>query len=227
MTSGLMPTVSTEELLSYIEIETRRFVGVARQIPLVVHIPTYPDFTVETLSAHLGTGLRSFDNLARTGQFDPGKIGTTPTGSAVLDWVQIALAPVVKTLRGVDPHAVVQFPGDPKTVPVTSLAQWLAIEVLVHRWDLESVLGDHASIVPDLAFVGIEHVFDNYVPRMASTGVAPIGGTVELWATDLPVAWKAAVRSERLHVRRRNADSPKSDVTVRATAEDLFLVAWK
>jgi hypothetical protein len=35
----------------------------------------------------------------------------------------------------------------------------------VHRWDVESVLGDHAPIPADLAVQEVESVFANFVPR--------------------------------------------------------------
>ncbi len=80
------------------------------------------------------------------------------------------------------------FPHDAGDRPAALIAPLLAVEVGVHRWDLESVLGEHDAIPPDLAAREVDSVIENFVPRLASTGVTPIGGTVRLRATDAPSA---------------------------------------
>jgi hypothetical protein len=97
----------------------------------------------------------------------------------------------------------------------------------VHRWDVESVLGDHAPIPADLAVQEVESVFTNFVPRLAGSGVADIGGTVSLRATDTPVAWSARVTDGRLTTEREPDGAPAAVVVVSGAAQDIALLVWK
>jgi hypothetical protein len=102
----------------------------------------------------------------------------------------------------------------------------------VHRWDLESVLGEHVPIPPDLAASEIDSVFENFAPRLASTGVAPIGGTVELRATDIEAHWTVAVQDGALRAGRSAGENGAAghgaaDTVVSGPAGDLALVIWK
>jgi hypothetical protein len=111
--------------------------------------------------------------------------------------------------------------------PAGLIAPQVTVEVGVHRWDVESVLGEHAPIPSDLAVQDVESVFTNFAPRLAASGVADIGGTVWLRTTDTPAAWSARVSDGRL-VTERAADSPDdAAVTVTGLAQDIALLVWK
>jgi hypothetical protein len=69
-------------------------------------------------------------------------------------------------------------------------------------------------------------VFTNFVPRLAGSGVADIGGTVRLRAADAAVSWTAAVTDGRL-TTERSADGPPAGVTVTGAAQDIALLVWK
>ena len=53
--TAVTPTVSW---LAHLRRETERFAVVVRQSPLRAHVPAYPAFTVETLTAHISRALR-------------------------------------------------------------------------------------------------------------------------------------------------------------------------
>jgi hypothetical protein len=121
----------------------------------------------------------------------------------------------------------VPFPHNSGDRPVGLIPTVLAVEVGVHRWDVESVLGEHAPIPADLAVQEVENVFGNFVPRLAGSGVADIGGTVWLQATDTAAAWSARVSDGRLTTERA-ADAPAdAAVSVTGAAEDIALLVWK
>ena len=218
---------SVEDSLAHLKNEAQRFVEVARRSPLVAHVPAYPAFTVETLSAHIGRALQIFHAVASSGSYEEGQDVPGPAGSAVIDWVEGGLTPLLTVLSEVDPDKLVPFPHGVGDQPVRLVAPLLAVEVGVHRWDLESVLGDHAPIPTELAIAEIEKVFENFVPRLASSGVPPIGGTVELRATDAEVRWALSVHEGQLQTRRLESESDGADVVVSASAEDLALLVWK
>lgn len=216
-----------ETSIEHIKRETGRFVQVAARSPLEVHVPAYPAFTVETLSGHIGRALRLFGHIVAGQPVALEKLPQAPAGEAVVEWVEAGLDPLVTLVRETDPDKLVPFPHDAGDKPVRQIPASLAVEIGVHRWDVESVLGEHVPTPQDLAVSEIETVFANFVPRLASSGVAPIGGTVHLHATDAEITWSVSVEDERLVTGRLAVGAPGADVTVSATAEDLALVVWK
>jgi uncharacterized protein (TIGR03083 family) len=215
------------ESVAHIRREADRFVQVAARSPLDVHVPAYPAFTVETLTGHIGRALRLFHAVLAGRKVTLDQLPQAPAGGSVIEWVCDAVEPLIKQIERVDPDQLVPFPHDAGDRPARLVGASLAVEIGVHRWDVESVLGDHVSTPPDLALSEIEMVFANFVPRLASSGVAPIGGTVDLRATDAGITWGVSVEDGGL-VAAQHPDGPQdADATVSATAEDLALVVWK
>ena len=216
------------EWLAHLRREASRFVEVAARSPLQVHVPSYPAFTVETLSAHIGRVLRAFQATVSAGSSPQDQVIRAPAGQAVVGWVQAGLEPLLTSLGQVPPDQPVAFPHDAGDRPAALIAPLLAVEGGVHRWDLESVLGEHDAIPPDLAAREVDSVIENFVPRLAGTGVTPIGGTVRLRATDAPVGWDVSVQDGRLLAGRLAGDEPDdATVVVSAPVEDLALIVWK
>jgi uncharacterized protein (TIGR03083 family) len=214
----------TARWLTHLRRETERFADVVRKSPLRAHVPAYPDFTVHSLAAHIGRGLRLFHAIAVGGE-QPAL--EAPEGADVADWVLAGLAPLVTALGEIPPDQLVPFPHNTGDRPVGLIATVLAVEVGVHRWDVESVLGEHAPVPADLAVQEVENVFGNFAPRLAGSGVADIGGTVWLRATDTAAGWSARVSDGRLTTERA-ADAPAdAAVSVTGAAQDIALLVWK
>jgi uncharacterized protein (TIGR03083 family) len=225
--TSTVPDAPVGTSVAHVRREASRFVAVAARSPLEAHVPAYPAFTVETLSAHIGRALRIFHGILAGQAVTPDRLPQAPAGRAVLDWVEAGLGPLVRLVGEVDPDTLVPFPHDAGDRPAWQVPASLAVEIGVHRWDVESVLGDHATTPEDLAVREIETVFANFVPRLAGSGVAPIGGTVHLHATDAAITWAVSVQDGRLVTGRHEAGAPDGDVTVSAAAADLALVVWK
>jgi uncharacterized protein (TIGR03083 family) len=219
--TAVTPTVSW---LAHLRRETERFANVVRQSPLRAHVPAYPDFTVQSLAAHIGRGLRLFHAIAVGGEHPSLEV---PEDADVADWVLAGLDPLITVLGEVPPDQLVPFPHDAGDRPAGLIAPLMAVEVGVHRWDAESVLGDHAPIPADLAVQEVESVFTNFVPRLAGSGVADIGGTVSLRATDTSAAWIAQVSDGRLTTERVPDDPSGAAVVVTGAAQDIALLVWK
>jgi uncharacterized protein (TIGR03083 family) len=247
---------STTLWLAHLRREAERFAAVVAASPLEAHVPAYPDFTVRSLAAHIGRGLRLFhtilsggsgENLdieVSAGEVSAGEVpaGKEVTGEEVADWVLAGLSPLVTLLGEVPPDKPVPFPHQTGDRPAGLIAPLLAVEVGVHRWDVESVLGAHVPIPSDLAVQEVESVFANFVPRLAGSGVAEIGGSVWLRTTDTASAWSARVagghaeggHAEGGHagggrlVTERAPDGPgDAAVVVTGTAQDIALLVWK
>jgi uncharacterized protein (TIGR03083 family) len=217
---------SPEPWLAHLRREAERFAEVVTRSPLRVHVPAYPDFTVHSLAAHIGRGLRLFHAIVTGGPAETQAI-EVPDGEAIADWVLAGLDPLITVLGETLPDKPVPFPHQAGNRPAGLIAPLLAVEVGVHRWDVESVLGEHAPIPADLAVQEVENVFGNFAPRLAGSGVADIGGTVWLQATDAAAAWSARVRDGRLTTERA-ADAPADTaVSVTGAAQDIALLVWK
>lgn len=65
---------SAQALTVHVRRETVRFVEVAARSPLRAHVPAYPAFTVETLSAHIGRALRIFPTIISGGSYRPDQV---------------------------------------------------------------------------------------------------------------------------------------------------------
>jgi uncharacterized protein (TIGR03083 family) len=229
MTREPRTTLATEAEASvvHVERETRRFVEVARLSPLGAHVPTYPAFTVESLAGHIGRALRIFHTIIVTGGYQEDQVIPAPEGPGVVEWVEAALDPLLVALENVPADRTVSFPHGAGDRPAYLVGPLLAVEVGVHRWDVESVLGDHAPIPPELAVGAIDKVFENFAPRLAGNGVAPIGGVVRFEATDADMGWGAFVDHGHLHAGRLTPDSPEADVVIAAPVADVALIVWK
>ncbi len=223
-TSASIPPA--EPWLAHLRRETDRFTQVVRQSPRQVHVPAYPDFTVHTLAVHIGRALRLFRGIIAGGNGEYPSAGA-PEGEDVADWVQEALDPLVTLLSEVPPDQPVPFPHQAGERPAGLIAPLLAVEIGVHRWDVETVLGEHVPIPADLAVQEVQSVFANFVPRLAASGVADIGGAVWLRTTDTPAAWSVRVSDGRLVTERAADEPPDAAVAVSGAAQDIALLVWK
>jgi uncharacterized protein (TIGR03083 family) len=211
----------------HVRREVDRFASVAAHSPLPVHVPAYPDFTVETLTAHIGRALRTFVPVLSPDAGAAAEPEQAPDGPAVIDWVRAGVDPILSVLAEVPADRLVPFPHGGGSRPAGLIAPLLAVEIGVHRWDVETVLGEHAEIPAELAIRSIDSVFENFVPRLAASGVDPIGGTLSLNPTDADIAWDISVDGDRLVARRSDDPERAADTTVSGTAEQLALLVWK
>jgi uncharacterized protein (TIGR03083 family) len=211
----------------HVRREVDRFASVAARSPLPVHVPAYPDFTVETLTAHIGRALRTFAPVLSPGAGAATEPEQAPPGPAVIDWARAGVDPLLTLLAEVPADRLVPFPHGAGSRPAGLIGPLLAVEIGVHRWDLETVLGEHAEIPAELAVRAIDSVVENFVPRLAASGVDPIGGTLALTATDAGARWDITVAGGALIARRGGGSEPAADTTVSGPAEQLALLVWK
>jgi uncharacterized protein (TIGR03083 family) len=221
------PSAVPTPWLTHLRREAERFAEVVERSPLQAHVPAYPDFTVHSLAAHVGQALRLFHGISTTGGTGEAPAVPEPGGQDIAEWVLAGIGPIVTVLSEVPPDQPVPFPHQAGDRPAGLIAPLLAVEVGVHRWDVESVLGEHVPIPADLAVQEVESVFTNFVPRLASSGVAGIGGTVRLQTTDTPAAWTARVSDGRLVTEREADGAGDTAVAVTGAAQDIALLVWK
>src|SRR6204780_4715286 len=110
MSSTSTTIAPTARWLTHLRRETERFADVVRESPLRAHVPAYPDFTVQSLAAHIGRGLRLFRAIAAGGGEQPAL--EVPAGADIADWVLAGLAPLVTVLGEIPEDQLVPFPHD-------------------------------------------------------------------------------------------------------------------
>jgi uncharacterized protein (TIGR03083 family) len=226
MSSGSASIPPASPWLAHLRREAERFTQVVSQSPLLAHVPTYPDFTVHSLAIHIGRVLRLFHGVVagHGGEYPPVE---GPDGEAVADWVLAAVEPLIALLSEVPPDKPVRLPHQAGDRAAGQIAPQVAVEVGVHRWDAESVLGQHVPIPPDLAVQEVESVFANFAPRLAASDVTDIGGTVWLRTTDTAAGWSAQVNDGRLVTNHVSDGPPDTAVAVTGTAQDIAMLVWK
>ena len=101
----------------------------------------------------------------------------------------------------------------------------LAVEVAIHRWDVQHAAATRGSPGPEpvdgeVAAAGIEEFVVEFLPGLlAQDGVENLAGTLHLQATDGPAEWWIDFDAET-PARPKHAEA---DTVVRASRSDLLL----
>jgi uncharacterized protein (TIGR03083 family) len=187
-------------------------------------ITSCPDWTVADLLSHLGRIHRWVTDLVRTRPAPP--TGNwrglePPPDASRIAWFDEGWRVFADTLAGVHADAEVWTWTPNRTVGFWSRRQ--AQELAIHRWDMQTALGDPQPVDRALAVDGIQEVFDILPAR---PGVAPITGTgetIHLHCTDGDGEWLVRLDPDGVKVTNEHA---KGDVAARGTASDLLLLVW-
>jgi hypothetical protein len=101
----------------------------------------------------------------------------------------------------------------------------LAVEVAIHRWDVEHAvaLGGGLSPTPidgEVASAGTDEFVIEFLPGLLAKGnVKGVEGTLHLHATDGPTEWWIDLDTEGQAL----AEHAKADTAIRGTRSDLLL----
>ena len=101
----------------------------------------------------------------------------------------------------------------------------LAVEVAVHRWDVQHAVALDGGPAPtpldgDIAAAGIEEFVTEFLPGLLAQGsIEGLGGTLSLHATDGPLEWRTDLDADTETIPRH----AEADTTVRGTRSDLLL----
>ena len=102
----------------------------------------------------------------------------------------------------------------------------MALETLVHRWDVQAAFGTPEPLEADLAADGVDEALEIFVPRRvreAAHARIPSGETYHFHRTDGPGEWLLRFAPGAPVLTREHA---KGDIAIRGTAADLFLWIW-
>jgi uncharacterized protein (TIGR03083 family) len=197
----------------------------AAQGHLDVGIPSCPEWDVSALVAHLG-GVHRYAtaSVAAGDERIAFEWPEPPKGEgALIEWYREGQGALVAALAEPGTPAWVFMPHVPHTAGWWARRQ--ALELAVHRWDVQSA-GSHEPepVNADLAVDGVDELFGDFVPLQARRRAeAGMRGTLHLHCTDIDGEWWIDFDQEPPVVRRQHA---KGDTAVRGPASGLYLWLW-
>ena len=213
-------------LLSVAEVDGRQLLAAA-EIDWSHPVPHCPGWDSAGLVRHTGEIFMWMAAVVTSGDRVSRRTLAAPpeTLDALGPWYLASLDRVLAVLGSIDPDQLTwtfSSTGDQR-------AGWwcrrLAVEVAIHRWDVEHAIGTDGLTAPGpvdgtVAAAGIEEFVIEFLPGLvAQEGVEGVGGTLCLLATDGPVGW-------RIDLDRGGQAAPEhdqADITVRGTRSDLLL----
>lgn len=192
-------------------------------------VPFCPGWSVNDLLAHLGGIYRYVARQVRSEERLPDD-DTTLAPEVVPAQTADALAELLLVLAETDPQAPAwNWDRDAPDVA----GYWrrrMAMETLVHRWDVESAAGTPVPLDPELSCDGVDEALTGFLPRRRGRIKEEIVGSVHLHATDapahahVPAEWTVDLGPRgAVHVRRVHE---KADAALRGPAEQLLLAVW-
>lgn len=212
-------------LLNQLQEAIDRIVAVARRVPGDAVVPSYPSHDVASLVGHVADVLERVDRGLSTGRFDrsPPKPPVSDRDDAIAQLRQSS-RDAVRALRRTPAqtrlvHAFTTLPATASMYPC-----YLAVEVVIHRWDMETALGEHTPIDTELAVVAIDNLFEAWMPlrRADTTGVEPLRVLVE--TSDVSRCWTVTADESGISAV---PGTDSHDASVRGSAADLMLLLWK
>jgi uncharacterized protein (TIGR03083 family) len=190
-------------------------------------VPQCPEWDAAELVRHTGGVLAWIAAIVSSGdRVSRRDLPATPEGSEELpSWYRAALATALDVLGSADPDAetwTFSRTGDRR---VRWWCRRLAVEVSIHRWDLDAAVREVGPESPEpidgeVAGAGVEEFVTEFLPGMlAQESVHGIVGSLHLHATDGPTEWWIDLNDGGPAV----AQHAKADTAVRGTRSDLLL----
>jgi hypothetical protein len=221
-------TLDREGYLRHLSDDGHRLADVGRRTPIDGRVSSYPAYAAGTLAAHVAVGLRRLTTILETAKTAPLPHASPPgPGESVYVLVEAELAAFLDVAGRMDLGERVEhfLPSAPQTAGL--VVRIAATELAIHRWDLETVTGEHLPIAGPLAADLVDALFDVWVPaRLGNGPPVALGGTACLEASDTGDRWLVESADGRL--RGGPIEAPvRATATLTAPISDLLLVLWK
>jgi uncharacterized protein (TIGR03083 family) len=213
--------------LAAIEQESAAFIDAVAAGPLDAPVPTCPEFTVDTLAAHVGRFESWWTHILceGTGRPKPPFSEEVAPGDRV-PWLRTIREHLLTELRAAPPETVTWtwYPPDQSAAFV---ARRVSNELAIHRVDAQVARGTAEPVAPELAADGIEEIFVLFyaVDRVRQDEPLPTGETLHLHGTDyVPAEWLLTFGPDGVDVRREHH---KGDLALRGAVSDLEMVLYQ
>jgi uncharacterized protein (TIGR03083 family) len=190
-------------------------------------VPHCPEWDAAELVRHTGGILGWITAVVTSGErVSRRDLPTAPEGLNELGpWYLASLARTLDVLSAADPAAEMWTFSPTGDRTTGWWCRRLAIEVAIHRWDIEHAVALAGGDAPqpidgDAAAAGIEEFFLEFLPRLlGQDGVSGIAGTLHLQASEDPASWWVDLDEGGALL----AESAEAGTTIRGTRSDLLL----
>lgn len=209
--------------LAVLRAECARVSELARTLDHDAPIPHLAGWTVHDVVAHLaGDFLWVLGTLATRRRPTTGLVAVETRGTALCDEWDAVAARLIDALTGADPDEPCPNFAQGDRGVLGFHVRHQAFETAIHRWDVESVTGDHAAIDPPVAADAIDELLETYTVRYSPHDLrAP----VTLGCSDAVAAWRIAPDTRGGFVTARRCDGGQPDIE--AEAATLLLLLWQ
>jgi len=208
----------------------QRMAVVAEKLDPATRVPTCPDWNVGELTEHVGLTQRWACGMVKV--LSPERIPGSKMGlkapkdpAARPQWLTEWVPQMLEIFRGVDPDAPMWGWGSDKHARFWP--RRMTHETTIHRADAEFAAGIDPEIDAALAVDGVDEFLDNlphaayFAPRVEE--LKGTGEKIGLRAADADIAWTIRLGPEGFSWDHEDS---AASVTLRASAEDLYLLAW-
>lgn len=214
-----------DALLDALRTEAARFFDVASVASRDLPVPACPDWTVEELAGHLGGIHFWVAATVASGAPNPDLRPPEPPDDAdAVAWARDGFEAMMAAFDATRPDSPCwNFrPGSPQIVSWWYRRQ--ALEVAIHRFDIESAAGSPSAVDAPLAVEGIDEILCDMFPFLQRRGAtSALHGTLHLHATDAEGEWWIDFDEPEPSASREHK---KADTAVRGPASGLYLWLW-
>lgn len=239
--SGMLPGMEIPEYVAALRDAGARLVAAAERADFDAVVPSCPDWTVRDLVFHTSGVHRWATRHVREGLRSPGEAvdpGTDPhrdadhrpADDALLDWFRTGHAALIDAIESA-PADLECWSFLPAPSPLVFWARRQTHETTMHGVDVELAAGGPTPVDPALATDGITELVTGFVIRPSGRLRSDEPVTIALHASDTGTGWLLRVSTEPV-VTERVTNLPDSGpvngagVTVRGSAEDIYLALW-
>lgn len=227
--------MDVSEYIGAVSDEGERFARAAEAGSLAVEIPPCPGWTMRDLVRHLGfihlwaaenvthpiDDWADVDDLPDLTAHWPELATAWPDDADLVAWYRRTNANLVRVLESAPPDLEC-FAFLPAPTPLTMWSRRQASEIAIHRFDAEVAHGVVSQFDEAFAADMLDELLAGFAPRPGKVAVDDTR-TIHVHASDVDEHWCLTLEPHGITTSRMVGDA---DLTVRATATELYLAFW-
>ncbi len=201
---------------------------------LTLPVPSCPGWTIADVLRHLGLSVLWLSQLFDEKSLEPPvplDPDIAPLDGELVFWLGAGISELLHSMGGIDASDAAWA-----SVGGQGAGFWarrVAMDLTIHRWDVQSVLGSPLPVHTVVAVDGIEEYFTTLIPTLGPiVRTDPQGGKALFHATDLHErllpCWFVCLENGVFSVKRVGSgpSAPAADVLLSGKASDILLLLW-
>lgn len=227
--------MNVSEYIGCVRNEGEVFAHAAELGSLAAEIPPCPGWSMRELVRHLGfihlwaaenvahpiDGWADVEDLPDLTDHWPELATAWPDDAGLVSWYRETNANLVRVLEAAPPDLQC-FTFLPAPTPLTMWARRQASEIAIHRFDAELSRGITSHFSSEFATDMLDELLCGFAPRPSKVAVDS-ERTLHVHAHDVGEHWQMTFAPHGITTSRGEGDA---DLTVTATAADLYLAFW-